>query len=147
MGMATILETMADFGSRVKDPDQLGELVRAAISRTITRQYLDHENKLYCVTLEPALERALNESISLTNFGSTLILDPAMQGDLLAKLQQEMDSAMARGYQPVLICSTQLRLPLKRLLEKYLPGMSILAYNEIAARAEVEFVGTVKSAA
>jgi flagellar biosynthesis protein FlhA len=58
-----------------------------------------------------------------------------------------MDSAMARGYQPVLICSTQLRLPLKRLLEKYLPGMSILAYNEIAARAEVEFVGTVKSAA
>jgi flagellar biosynthesis protein FlhA len=145
--MATILETMADFGSRVKDPDQLGELVRAAISRTITRQYLDHENKLFCVTIEPALERSLNESISLTNFGSTLILDPALQGDLLAKLQQEMDSAMARGYQPVLICSTQLRLPLKRLLEKYLPGMSILAYNEIAARAEVEFVGTVKSAA
>ncbi|HJP83566.1 MAG TPA: flagellar biosynthesis protein FlhA, partial [Fimbriimonadaceae bacterium] len=144
--MVTILETMADFGSRVKDPDQLGELVRAAIARTITRQYLDPENKLYCITLEPTLERRLNESVSLTNFGSALVLDPGLQSELLSKLQQEVDSAFGRGYQAVLICSTQLRLPLRRLLEKYLPSLSVLAYNEIASRAEVEFVGAVKAA-
>jgi flagellar biosynthesis protein FlhA len=144
--MVTILETMADFGTRVKDPDQLGELVRAAISRTITRQYLDHENKLYCVTLEPALERTLAEAISLTNFGATLILDPAAQSNLIQKLQTEVDSALNRGYQAVLICSSQLRLPLRRLLEKYIPSISVLAYNEIASRAEVEFVGSVKAA-
>lgn len=144
--MVTILETMADFGARVKEPDQLGELVRAAISRTITRQYLDHDNKLYCITLEPALERKLNENVNLTNFGSTLILDPGTQSELIAKLQQEADNALNRGYQAVLICSTQLRLPLRRLMEKYLPSLSVLAYNEIAARAEVEFVGSVKAA-
>lgn len=144
--MVTILETMADFGARVKDPDQLGELVRAAIARTITRQYLDHENKLYCITLEPTLERQLNESISLTNFGSTLVLDTKTQSDLIAKLQAEMDGALNRGYQPVLICSTQLRLPLRRLVEKYMTSLSVLAYNEIASRAEVEFVGSVRAA-
>ncbi|MBC8065480.1 MAG: FHIPEP family type III secretion protein, partial [Chlorobia bacterium] len=144
--MVTILETMADFGARVKDPDQLGELVRAAIARTITRQYLDHENKLYCITLEPSLERQLNENISLTNFGSTLVLDPGTQSDVIAKLQQELDNALSRGYQAVLICSTQLRLPMRRLMEKYIPAMSVLAYNEIASRAEVEFVGSVKAA-
>lgn len=144
--MVTILETMADFGSRVKDPDQLGELVRAAIARTITRQYLDHDNKLYCITLEPTLERQLNEHVNLTNFGSSLILDPGTQSDVIAKLQSEMDNALNRGYQPVLICSTQLRLPLRRLLEKYVPSLSVLAYNEIASRAEVEFVGAVKAA-
>ena len=144
--MVTILETMADFGSRVKDPDQLGELVRAAISRTITRQYLDHENKLYCITLEPQLERQLNESVSLTNFGSTLVLEPQVQSELVAKLQQEMDNALTRGYQAVLICSTQLRLPMRRLMEKYIPSLSVLAYNEIAARADVEFVGAVRAA-
>lgn len=144
--MVTILETMADFGARVKDPDQLGELVRAAIARTITRQYLDHDNKLYCITLEPTLERQLNENVNLTNFGSSLILDPGTQSDVIAKLQSEMDNALNRGYQPVLICSTQLRLPLRRLLEKYVPSLSVLAYNEIASRAEVEFVGAVKAA-
>lgn len=143
--MVTILETMADFGGRVKDPDQLGELVRAAIARTITRQYLDLENKLYCITLEPALERELSESISLTSFGSTLVMDPAAQRELVAKLQAEVDASMARGFQGVLLCSSQLRLPMRRLMEKYIPSLNVLAYNEVASRADVEFIGQVRA--
>lgn len=119
--MVTILETMADFGSRVKDPEQLGELVRAAISRTITRQYLDDNNKLYCITLEPAVERDLAEKVNVTSFGSMLVLDPDEQRHLVQRLQSEVDRASAQGYQAVLICSTQLRLPLRRLAEKSLP--------------------------
>jgi flagellar biosynthesis protein FlhA len=145
--MVTILETMADFGARVKDPDQLGELVRAAIARTITRQFLDEENRLYCITLEPALERQLSENVNVTSFGSTLVLDPEAQRQLIEKLQFECDRAMAQGYQAVLLCSSQLRLPLKRLVEKYIQQLNVLAYNEIASRAEVEFVGQVRAAA
>ncbi|GIK31987.1 MAG: flagellar biosynthesis protein FlhA [Armatimonadetes bacterium] len=144
--MVTILETMADFGSRVKDPEQLGELVRAAISRTITRQYLDDNNKLYCITLEPAVERDLAEKVNVTSFGSMLVLDPDEQRHLVQRLQSEVDRASAQGYQAVLICSTQLRLPLRRLAEKSLPSLPILAYNEVAEKAEVEFVGQVKAA-
>jgi len=57
-----------------------------------------------------------------------------------------LDSALSKGYQAVLICSTQLRLPMRRLVDKYIHGISVLAYNEIASRAEVEFVGSVKAA-
>ncbi|MFY9234005.1 MAG: flagellar biosynthesis protein FlhA [Fimbriimonadaceae bacterium] len=145
--MVTILETMADFGSRVKDPDQLGELVRAAIARTITRQFLDAENKLYCITLEPALERSLTENLNSTNQGSAIVLDPAEQRELIEALQSEMERAMAQGFQAVLLCGTTLRLPMRRLLERYLPLLNVMAYNEVAERAAVEFVGQVKSAA
>ncbi len=144
--MVTILETMADFGQRVKDPDQLGELVRASISRTITRQFLDHENKLYCITLEPELERQLAEQVNITNFGSTLVMDPDSQRGLIARLTAEQDAALSRGYQAVLLCSSQLRLPLRRLAEKYIPQVHVLAYNEVAQRADVEFVGQVRAA-
>jgi flagellar biosynthesis protein FlhA len=144
--MVTILETMADFGSRVKDPDQLGELVRAAIARTITRQYLDHENRLACITLEPALERKLAESLSQSSFGSILALDPNEQRRLTDDLERQVDGASAQGYQPVLLCGNQLRLPLRRLLEKYVPNLHVLAYNEVAAKAEVEFVGQIRAA-
>lgn len=144
--MVTILETMADFGQRVKDPDQLGELVRAAISRTITRQYVDTENKLYCITLEPILERRMVESLNATSFGSILSLDPVEQKRLLNALQEQVDRANAQGYQPVVLCGNQLRLPLRRLLEKYLPTVNVLAFNEVAARAEVEFVGQLTAA-
>ncbi len=144
--MVTILETMADFGTRVKDPDQLGELVRAAISRTITRQFLDHENKLYCITLEPTLEHTLADSVNLTNYGSVLILEPEPQRKLVESLQSEVDRATAQGFQSVLLCSNALRLPLRRLLERFIPALNVLAYNEVAPKAEVEFVGQVKAA-
>lgn len=144
--MVTILETMADFGGRIKDPDQLGEIVRSAIARTITRQFLDVDNKLYCITLEPGLERELAEKVQPTAMGSVLTIDSQVQRALVAKLQVQVDAAMAKGYQAVLLCSTTLRLPLRRVLEKSLPLLHVLAYNEVASRAEVEFVGQVLAA-
>jgi flagellar biosynthesis protein FlhA len=144
--MVTILETMADFGSRIKDPDQLGELVRASIARTITRQYLDHENKLYCITIDPVFERSLVEQIQVTGYGSILSLDPVSQKQLLEKIDNQYQKATAMGYTPVLLCGNQLRLPLRRVLEKYRPNVHVLAFNEVAARAEVEFVGQLSAA-
>lgn len=145
--MPTILETMADFAKRVKDPEQLGELVRSAIARTITRQHVDPENRLYCITLEPALERELSEAVSVSSFGSALVLDPMKQNSIVDRLQTSMDDALSKGYQAVVICSSGLRLPLRRLLERSMPKVSVLAYSEIAARADVEFVGQVRQAA
>lgn len=144
--MVTILETMADFGARVKDPDQLGELVRAAISRTITRQHLDPENRLYCITLEPALERMLAENVNVTSYGSALVLAQDVLNRLMNNLEEQVNQAMVQGYQPVLLCSTQLRLPLRRQVERSLPNLAVLAYNEVAARADIEFVGQVRAA-
>lgn len=144
--MVTILETMADFGPRVKEADQLGELVRSSISRTITRQYIDAENKLFCITLDPALERTLTEAVNITSYGSSIILDPTRQNELVQQLKSTVDQAIVQGYQAVLLCSTQLRLPLRRLLDRHLPSLNVMAYNEVAARAEVEFVGQVRAA-
>jgi flagellar biosynthesis protein FlhA len=137
---------MADYGARIKEPEQLGEIVRAAIARTVTRQYVDHENKLACITLDPAVERDLIEGLHVTAQGTNLVIDPAVQVRFLDKLRHEVDGAMAQGFQAVLICSTQLRLPLRRLLERHVPNLNVLAYNEIAAKADVEFVGQVRAA-
>jgi len=142
--MVTVLETMADYSGRVKDPEQMGELVRSAISRTITRQYLDHENKLYCITLDPTLERRLTEQIQLTAGGSILAIDPATQQGLIRSIREQTENAMAQGIQAVVLCSASLRLPLRRLVERYIPQLQVLSYNEVSSRAEVEFVGQVQ---
>jgi flagellar biosynthesis protein FlhA len=142
--MVTILETMADFAPRTKDPDQLGELVRAAMARTITRHFVDPERRLYCITLDPALERRLIDGLQQTAAGAMLALEPEEQQRFLAALQAEHEQAAAKGHQPVVLCGTQLRLALRRLLDRYMPGVHVLAYNEVSARAEVEFVGQVK---
>jgi flagellar biosynthesis protein FlhA len=141
--MAAILETMADFGTRIKDPEQLGELVRASMGRTITRQYLDDANKLHCITLEPQLERSLAEQLGQTAGGAILALDPDAHRQLLDRIRLEIERATGQGFQAVLLCSNQLRLPLWRIVDRQLPGIGVLAYNEVAESAEVEFVGQI----
>jgi flagellar biosynthesis protein FlhA len=144
--MVTILETMADFGTRTKDPEQLGELVRSAISRTITRQYVDHENKLCCITLDPPLERQLLEKVNVSSMGSVLAIENDLTTQIVSSLKMQYDNAIGQGYQPVLLSSTQLRLPLRRFLDRHLYQLPVLAYNEVSAKADVEFVGQVRVA-
>jgi len=144
--IVSILETVADFAARVKDPDQLGELVRAAVGRTITRQFLDAENKLYCITLEPALEAELNEQLQPTALGTVLALEPEFQQKLVEHLREETERSIGRGLQAVLLCGAQIRLPLKRLMDRYVPHLPVLAFNEVSDKAEVEFVGQVMAA-
>jgi flagellar biosynthesis protein FlhA len=142
--LVTILETLADYGTRIKDHDQLAELVRNAISRTITRQYLDADGKIYCLTLDPILEKDLTEKIQQTNSGSVLMLEPSEQETFVSQIREKNEKAMSEGTQAILLCSTHLRLPLKRLTARYITNLPVLAYNEVAAKANVEFIGQIK---
>ncbi len=141
--MVTIIETLADFAGRTKDVEQLGEVVRSAIARTVTRQYVDFEDKLKCITLDPPLERELADLVSLTSGGTALVLPPDMQSRLVQHLKTEYDRLTMQGFQPVLLCGAQLRLAMRRFLDRHIPNLPVLAYSEISAKAEVEFVGQV----
>lgn len=145
--LVTILETIADFASRVKDNEQLGELVRAAVARTITRQYAGDDMRLTCVTVTPEVERQLGEAVQHTAGGTLLALEPGFQQRLLDDIQLSVDRAIAEGHSPVLLCSAAVRLPLRKLTERYMPHLPVMAYNEVSAKAEVEFVGQVAPAA
>jgi flagellar biosynthesis protein FlhA len=141
--MVTIIETLADFSRKTKDIEQLGEIVRSSIARTVSRQYLDHENKLACITLDPALERELTEKVSLTSMGQSLVIDNDLQARVVMSLKMEYDQATMGGHQPVMLCGATLRLPMRRFLDRHLPNLAVLSYSEVSAKAEVEFVGQI----
>jgi len=139
----TILETMADFAGRVKDMEQMGELVRASIARTITRQFLDDTGKLWCMTLDASTERSLQEATQATAGGVMISLEPAQQQALVQSVSQQVEAATAQSRQGVLLCGTQIRLGLRKLLERAGVNVPVMAYNEVSAQAEVEFCGQV----
>ena len=141
--LGTILETLADYAPRTKDPDQLGELVRAALARTITRQYLSNNGTLYVMTLEPSLEGRLRESVQPTASGLQLAIDTALASALLREIGAQAEQMAAMGYVPVILCSSQIRLPLRRLIERSLPSVACIAYNEVASGVPVEAVAVV----
>ncbi|GAB6180203.1 flagellar biosynthesis protein FlhA [Desulfotomaculum defluvii] len=141
--LVTILEAMAD-GVRInKDPDYLTDNVRQSLSRSICQRYVEEQGKLTVVTLHPRLEQNIQEAIQQTQFGAYPVLDPQIVRKLLEKLNTVIEDVTMRGANPVLLCSPRVRLPFRRLIERYLPNLAVLSLNEIPANVEVEAIGTV----
>jgi flagellar biosynthesis component FlhA len=81
----------------------------------------------------------LTQSITQTPYGNALALEPGFSRELVQGIQREADRIAAAGHTPVLLCSTTIRLPLKRLLERNGCRVAVLAFNEVSANAEVQF--------
>jgi flagellar biosynthesis protein FlhA len=142
--MVTIAETLSDRGRQTKDLDALAESVRAALSRQITMQHRHPDGRLYAITLHPGLEQSLAAALQQTETGVAILIDPAFIQRLLSAIATQVERSAARGQQAVLLTSSRVRRPLRRVIERSLPTLPVLAYAEIASEVEVESAGMVE---
>ncbi|MBN1846405.1 MAG: flagellar biosynthesis protein FlhA [Sedimentisphaerales bacterium] len=141
--LETILETLGDWGSRTQDLEVLTEYVRNALARTICSQYRDSDGRLRCVSLDPSLEDVINRHVERSERGSFMTLPPALAGTIVQAVARELEKLTRVGGHPVVLCSPQIRLSLRRLLSASIPNVTVLAYNEIVKEVQVESVGMV----
>lgn len=140
--MVTILETLADQARATKDVDVLTEYVRQALSRQITKQY-SRDGQVAVITLAPELEQQLRESLQQTDHGSYIALDPVSAQRFYTNLQNTVNQQYQRGVQPVLLAPPLLRIYIRRIVERVLPDLPILSYNELEGNVQIQAVGTV----
>jgi flagellar biosynthesis protein FlhA len=107
--------------------------------------HVDSEQRLRAISLDPAIEQEISESIAQTADGEYLAMEPARAHALVGSLAIQAENAVARGGRPVVICSSRVRRHLRRLVEQNLPQLSICAYNEIAPGISVETIGVVSA--
>ncbi len=74
-----------------------------------------------------------------------LAIDPSLAQTMVRSITQQMETAGEQGYTPVLLCSGQIRLALKRLVERSLPTLPIMAYTEVVQKVEVEALGNIEA--
>jgi flagellar biosynthesis protein FlhA len=139
--LMTILEALADAAAVSKDPDVHVESVRAALGRSICRAYQSENGDLGVLSLSPALEDALMASLTRTDRGTVLALDPARAQTLASRLGEAL--ATEDLAQPVLLCSPMLRPHLWRLFSRALPHVAVLSHAEIPAQVRVVSVATL----
>ena len=139
--LRTILETLADWAPVVHDPDQLTEHVRAVMARSISNSYSDDGQVLEVMTFDRKVETKIQEALHSTDQGTYLALDPGFAQGLINSLNKAIQKAA--GATPVLLCTPTIRLHVKRLTERYLPGLAIISHNEIAPHLKVRSIGTV----
>ena len=142
--LRSILEAIADHATGTKDPELLTEMARQSLSRTITRQHQAPDGTLSVITLDPRLDRSLNEQVAALPQGGTLNLDPGTSQRLLTALKQAAERVAARGQQPVVLCSPALRRHIRRLTDRILHTVPVLGLNEIDAMVQLQSLETIR---
>lgn len=142
--LRTILEVLADHATTTKDPDSLTEVARQALGRAITRQYLHPDGTLPVINLDPRLDRKLAEQVAATAQGGYWSLDPGIAQKLLAGLKQAAERVAAKGQQPIVLCSPTLRRHLRKLSERVLSSVPVLAFSEVDGIARIKALETVR---
>jgi flagellar biosynthesis protein FlhA len=141
--LGAIVEGIGDKARLTRDPTMLSEYARQALGRTIVAPFLDADSSLRAITLDPALEQEIAESLVQTADGEFLALDPTRAQALLDACAQQVEHALMQGGRPVLLCSARVRRHLRRLCEQRLPQLAVCSYNEIVPGISVEGVGVV----
>jgi flagellar biosynthesis protein FlhA len=138
--LVTILESIADAAQTSKDPDTITEAVRAAMGRTICRQYQTERGELPAISFAPALEAKLMSSIVRTEQGPVLALEPSQAQQLASRIADALAGALA---QPVLLCTPTLRPHLWRLFARVLPHVGVLSHSEIPPQLRIATVAVL----
>lgn len=141
--LKTILETLADWAPNVKHPERLAEYARRKLCRSITEKYMGDDGMLTLASLAPRLETTLVENVQQTDEGSLLALDPSFAQLFINKLNGVGERFVEKGQTPVILVSAHLRPALARFVERFAPGFSVIAHQEIAPNTKVQSLGVV----
>jgi flagellar biosynthesis protein FlhA len=134
-----IAETLAEHGSKSQDPDALSAAVRVALSRSIVQSVAGTRAELPVMTLEPELERILNES---AREGGNVGLEPAMVERLHKTLSEKAQSQEIAGEPAVLLVAPHIRPWMSRMMRS-IRNLTVLSYNEIPDDKRIQMVGAV----
>jgi flagellar biosynthesis protein FlhA len=127
-----------------KNVDILTGYVRQSLSRTITRQYQDAGGNITVIMMSPEIEETLSGSIQHMEYESFASPDPNMVKRLVAGLQKFVSSFTAKGLQPILLCSPNVRIHLRKILEKFFPNLVVISHNEVTREALIKSLGVVE---
>jgi len=142
--LPVIFEALADYGRYTTDPEVLTEYVRQALARQITSQFSQSNESLKVITLSGKVEKIIADSITQSEHGSYLSIDPDTSGEFIKAVNKEVEEMSIAQQQPILLCSPAIRMYVKQLVERYMPTLPVLSYNELDADLEVQSVGVVR---
>ena len=134
-----IAETLTEQASRSQDADTLSAAVRVALGRSIVQNVAGTRAELPVLTLEPELERILNDS---AQEGGSMGLEPGMMERLHKTLAEKAQDQEIAGEPAILLVAPQVRPWMARMMRN-IRNLHVLAYNEIPDETRIEMLAAV----
>ena len=140
--METILEALGDHSSAMKDIDIMVEYVRQALKRTVTRRFAE-ANSLRVITIDPRIEDMIVASVKKSDHGSYLSMDPETIQKIVAKTTDEVNKIKDVIPTVIVLTSPIVRVYFKKMIDQFIPGLTVLSYSEIDGTTQIQSVGNI----
>jgi flagellar biosynthesis protein FlhA len=137
------MESIAEHAPRTQDPAVLVAQVRIALGRQIVQDIAGPASELPVITLEPDLEQLLQNTVAAANGAAQPALEPGLAERLQTRLVETTQRQETTGEPAVLLVAPALRAALARFTRASVPGLRVLAWNEIPDNRRVRLVAAV----
>jgi flagellar biosynthesis protein FlhA len=140
--LRTICETLAELAPKTQDPVALLAAVRVALGRTIVQNIGGLRQELPVITLDPALEQVLQDSM-LPGSDSSPGFEPGLADKVQTALAESTRRQEAAGEPAVLLVAPKIRPWIAKLMRHPTPSLAVLAYNEIPENRRIRVIAAV----
>ncbi|WP_417534240.1 flagellar biosynthesis protein FlhA [Marinobacterium stanieri] len=139
----SIAEALAEAVQRTQDPLALTAAVRVALSRLIVQTVNGSDPDLPVITLEPALEQMLLNSMQQGQGDEGMVLEPGMAERLQKSLAETAQRQEMAGKPSVLLVAAPVRPLMAKFVRYGEHQIHVLSYQEIPENKKVTIVATV----
>lgn len=141
--MATIIETLGDYGNITRDTDLLTEYVRTALRRAISKRFIP-DDEAHVITLDASLEQLIAENTKQSEQGTYLSLEPTQIHKIFDSLRGLVEKISNFGNTPLILTSPLVRRQFRKIAEQVSPELVVLSFNEIEQNVEIYSEGVVR---
>lgn len=143
--LEVVMEVLCDYAPRTKDTEVLTEYVRHALAREICAALADEDNVLRVVTLSTELEQEILNAVNISQTGDYIPVAPERAEAISNRCATALQPLIASGQDPVVLTSAPVRRYFRRIVERHIPKVVVLSYNEIDPAVGLESVGQVST--
>jgi flagellar biosynthesis protein FlhA len=140
--LRTICETLAELAPKTQDPVALVAGVRVAMGRSIVQTIGGLRQELPVITLDPALEQVLQDSMASGGDASPGF-EPGLADRIQTSLAESTRRQEAAGEPAVLLVAPKIRPWIAKLMRHSTPTLAVLAYNEIPENRRIRVIAAV----
>ena len=140
--METIVETISDYGSSVKDTELLTEYIRQSLKRTITRKWSEG-GQIKVITLSTDVEKMIINAINKNDRGSYLSIDPEVMQKIVGQLLEQIKKLKDEINIPIILTSPFVRGYFRKLVDQFYPKAVVLSFNEIDNAVQIQAIGNI----
>ncbi len=139
-----ILDAMLEWAQREKEVVIITEYVRQALGRYIAHKYSNGTLIISCFIVDSDIEDMIRDAIRFNERGSYLALDPYVASDIVEHLRTLYSEQQHLQIAPVVLTAMDVRRYLRSIIEKDLPYLQVLSFQEVEAHAQFNSLGVVE---